>query len=199
MFLPEQYRKLKRGPQVMLPKDIGLVMAYSGVDKNSICVDAGAGSGWLAVSLARVCKEVTSYETREEFMKIAEGNARREGLANLHIVNRDIRRGIKERDVDIVTLDMPGSNKVVGKAYKALKPGGRIFGYLPHMEQVKDFVKELRKYGFSDILVLESILRDMLVREEGMRPSTKGVWHTGYLVFAQKSRLQDSQIPERQR
>jgi len=29
-------------------------------------------------------------------------------------------------------------------------------------------------------------IRDMLVREEGTRPSTKGVWHTGYLVFAQK-------------
>lgn len=185
MFLPEHYRRLKRGPQVMLPKDIGLVIAYSGVNRNSVCVDAGTGSGWLAITLARICKEVTSYETREEFIRIAEGNARREGLDNLRIVNMDIRKGIREKDVDLVTLDMPESDKVVGKAHKALRHGGYIFGYLPHMEQVKSFVKELRKYSFSEIVVLEAILRDMLVREEGMRPSTKGVWHTGYLVFAQ--------------
>ncbi len=186
MFIPEHYRRLKRGPQVMLPKDIGLVITYSGVGKNSVCVDAGAGSGWLAISLARICKDVTSYETREDFIKIVEGNARREGLDNLHIVNRDIKKGIKEKDVDLVTLDMPESDKVVGKAHRALRPGGHIFGYLPHMEQVKAFVAALNRYGFSDIVVLESILRDMLVREEGMRPSTKGVWHTGYLVFACK-------------
>ena len=54
------------------------------------------------------------------------------------------------------------------------------------MEQVKDFISELNKYKFRDILTLEVIARDMLIREEGTRPSTKGVWHTAYLVFAQK-------------
>lgn len=174
----------------MLPKDIGMVIAYAGVNKESVCVDAGTGSGWLAVSLAKICKKVISYEVREEFIKIAETNAKREGVENLEIVNRDIKKGIKEKDIDLVSLDMPESDKVVGKAYKALKAGGFIFGYLPHMEQVKAFVKELNRYKFSDIMVLESIVRDMLVREEGMRPSTKGVWHTGYLVFAQKKKVE---------
>ena len=53
----------------MLPKDIGMVIAYTGITKQSKCFDAGTGSGWLAVSLARVAKEVTSYEMRDEFMK----------------------------------------------------------------------------------------------------------------------------------
>ena len=79
MFLPPAYRRLKRGPQVMLPKDIGMVIAYTGITKESKCVDAGTGSGWLAVSLARVAKEVTSYETREEFMKLAQKNASERG------------------------------------------------------------------------------------------------------------------------
>ena len=29
-------------------------------------------------------------------------------------------------------------------------------------------------------------MRDMLIREAGIRPSTKGIWHTGYLIFGQK-------------
>jgi tRNA (adenine57-N1/adenine58-N1)-methyltransferase catalytic subunit len=44
-------RKLKRGPQVVLPKDIGMILGFTGVGKTSKVVDAGAGSGWLAISL----------------------------------------------------------------------------------------------------------------------------------------------------
>ena len=93
---------------------------------------------------------------------------------------------IDEKDVDLVTLDMPGSDKAVKNAYKALKQNGCICGYLPHMEQVKSFVSKLEKFHFRNVVVLEIIARDMLVRKEGMRPSTKGVWHTAYLTFAQK-------------
>ncbi len=186
VFIPESYRRLKRGPQVILPKDIGVIIAYTGVGKNSVCVDAGTGSGWLAVSLARICKQVTSYDLREDFMKIAERNMRSEGLDNLVLKLGDVTKRIEEKGVDLVTLDLPGSDKAVRNAYKALKQNGYICGYLPHMEQVKSFVSKLEKYRFRNVVVLEIIARDMLVRKEGTRPSTKGVWHTAYLTFAQK-------------
>ncbi len=196
MLVPYSYRKLKRGPQVILPKDIGIIIAYSGVGKNSICVDAGAGSGWLAVSLARVCKQVTSYEVRDDFIKIAERNKEIEMLDNLAIKNADVTKGISETDVDLVTLDMPDSDKALKPAYKALKPGGLVAGYLPHMEQVKAFVSKMEKLKFGNILTIEVIVRDMLVREEGMRPSTKGVWHTAYLTFGQKESVHEPQRHE---
>ena len=123
---------------------------------------------------------------REDFIKIAERNKEIEGLTNLTLKNADVTKGISERDVDLVTLDMPDSDKALRAAHKALKTDGMVFGYLPHMEQVKKFVSKLEKLKFYNTLVLEVIIRDMLVRQEGMRPSTKGVWHTAYLVFAQK-------------
>jgi tRNA (adenine57-N1/adenine58-N1)-methyltransferase len=184
--LPQHYRRLKRGPQVILPKDIGLILAYTGVNRDSVCVDAGAGSGWLAVSLARVAKKVTSYDIRDEFIAIAQKNATNERLGNLEIKNGDVIKKIPDREVDIVTLDMPNSDKALKNAKKALKDGGYVVGYLPHMEQVKAFVKTLEKLKFTGIFTVENIERDILVREQGVRPSTKGVWHTGYLVFAQK-------------
>ncbi len=186
MYMPPAYKSLKRGPQVMLPKDIGLVISYSGIGKESICVDAGTGSGWLAIALSKVAKSVTSYELREEFIKIAQRNTDRLGITNLKIKNADISKGIGEKGVDLVSLDMPNSDKIIKYASKSLKDGGCVFGYLPHMEQVKKFIKALNRYKFRDTIVLEAIIRDMLVREEGMRPSTKGVWHTAYLVFSFK-------------
>ncbi len=180
------YRKLKRGPQVILPKDIGIIITFSGIDKNSICVDAGTGSGWLAVSLARVAKAVYSYDMRDDFIAIAEKNRQILGLDNLVLKKGDVLDRIDEKDVDMIALDMPSSDKALPNAKKALAPGGRVVGYLPHMEQVKAFVKKLNSLKFEDIYTVEVNVRDMLVREEGIRPSTKGIWHTAYLVFAKK-------------
>jgi tRNA (adenine57-N1/adenine58-N1)-methyltransferase len=186
MFLPPAYRRLKRAPQIMLPKDIGMVMAYTGITKQSKCFDAGTGSGWLAVSLARVAKEVTSYEMRDEFMKIAQTNAKNEKLKNLTIKRGNPIKRISEKNCDLVTLDMPDSDMAVPNAFKALKKGGHIFGYLPHIEQMKKFVKALNKQKFIEVNIYEIIARDIMTRTEGTRPSTKGIWHTAYLVFARK-------------
>ncbi|MEM3839013.1 MAG: methyltransferase domain-containing protein [Candidatus Micrarchaeaceae archaeon] len=187
MFLyPPAYRKLKRGPQVILPKDIGIIISFSGIGRDSICVDAGTGSGWLAVSLAKIAKEVYSYDIREDFLAIAEKNRQLLGLGNLFLKHGDVFKKIDEKNVDLVTLDMPSSEKALSSAKKALKPGGCVVGYLPHVEQVKAFVKRLNSLKFADIYAVEVVLRDILVRDEGVRPSTKGIWHTAYLVFAKK-------------
>lgn len=186
MYISKSYKRLKRGPQVILPKDIGFIIAYTGISKDSFCVDAGTGSGWLAVSLARVCKRVVSYDIRPDFLKIAEKNKTIEGLGNLELRNGDFTKAVKDRDADLVTLDMPNSDKALRNASRVLKPGGYVVGYLPQMEQVKAFVKKLGSIGFCNPMVYEVIVRDMLVRDEGMRPSTKGVWHTAYLAFAEK-------------
>jgi tRNA (adenine57-N1/adenine58-N1)-methyltransferase len=186
MYLPPEYRRLKRVPQIILPKDIGMILAYSGVTKDSVCVDAGAGSGWLAIALARVAKRVYSYDIREDFIAVAERNRINEKLDNLVFKKGDASKKIAEKDVDVVTLDMPDSDKALRNAEKALRPGGCVVGYLPHVEQMRAFVEKLEKLRFDQITATETIMRDMLVRENGVRPSTKGVWHTAYLVFARK-------------
>lgn len=187
MFIyPKIYRKLKRGPQVILPKDIGFIISYSSIDSSSVCVDAGTGSGWLALSLARICKHVYTYDTRNDFIDIAKKNAEILKVTNVTFKNKDIFRGIAERGVDLVTLDLPNAEKALKSAKAALKCGGIVVGYLPHLDQVKSFAKKLFSLGFIEVYTIECIVRDILVREEGVRPSTKGIWHTAYLTFAAK-------------
>ncbi len=187
---PSFYRKLKRGPQVILPKDIGILMAYLGIGKEDTGMEAGTGSGWLTVSLARVCKKVYSYDLRDDFLKIGMHNAKSLGLENVEFKQGDVTKKIMEKELDFAILDMPGSDKALSNVKKALAEGGRVAGYLPHMEQVKAFVKKLESLKFTDIYTVEVQVRDMLVRKEGVRPSTKGIWHTAYLVFAKKQRKQ---------
>jgi tRNA (adenine57-N1/adenine58-N1)-methyltransferase len=187
IFFPEILRKCKRGPQVVLPKDIGVILAYSGVGKNSVVVDAGAGSGWLAIALANVAKKVTSYEWREEFAELAEKNAKRAGVAeSLEIKRKNVLEGIEEREADLVTLDLADSDKAVAHAHSALRKGGMVFGYVPHVEQAKRFFEACEQCGFSDIQMMEAMSRSYLVRAAGVRPENTGLTHTAYLVFATK-------------
>ena len=187
MHFPEILKKCKRGPQVILPKDIGIILAYSGVGKNSVVVDAGAGSGWLAVSLANVAKKVTSYEWREEFAELAEKNAKRAGVEeSLTIKRANVLDGIDEREVDLVTLDLAESDKAVPHAHAALRKGGMVFGYLPHVEQSRRFFEACEAAGFEGTQMVECMVRDYLVRAAGVRPENTGLTHTAYLVFARK-------------
>ena len=187
IFFPELLRKCKRGPQVVLPKDIGVILANSSVGKNSVAVDAGAGSGWLAISLANIAKRVVSYEWREEFAELAEKNAKRAGVeGSLEIRRKNVLDGIDERDVDLVTLDLADSDKAVPHAAAALRKGGMVFGYLPHVEQARKFFEACTAAGFADVQMLETINRSYLVREAGVRPENTGLTHTAYLVFATK-------------
>ncbi len=183
---PPIFKKLKRGgPAIILPKDSGTIIAYAGITRDSVVVEAGAGTGFLTVALANVAKELISYEFKEEFAKLASDNVNRAGLSNVKIKHADITLRIEEKDVDAIVLDMQHAEKAVKLAYDALKKDCYCVGYLPNIEQAKDFYLECIKY-FSEVFMLESIVRDFEVRDFGVRPKHWGLTHSAYLVFARK-------------
>lgn len=181
--------KLKRGPQVILPKDAGIIIAFTQIDKNCVCLDAGTGSGWLTVSLARICKHVYSYDIRDDFLELGKKNAAILGLENITFEKQDIFKKINEKDLDIVTLDMPNAEKALRNVKKSLKQYGQVVSYFPNIEQVKAYVEKLQKLKFEDIYTVEVTVRDILVRKEGTRPTNTGLWHTGYMTFAKNVKL----------
>ena len=183
---PLNFKKLRRGgPAIVLPKDSGAIIAYTGINRDSLVVEAGAGSGFLTVALASVAKQVVSYENNEEFAKLAEENIKRAELNNVKIKVNDITNGIVESDVDAVILDMRDSVKVIKIAHDALKKDHYIVGYLPNIEQAKEFYLECEKL-FEKVFMLETIVRDYEVRDFGVRPKHWGLTHSGYLVFGRK-------------
>lgn len=183
---PSIFKKLKRGgPAIILPKDSGAIISYANITRDSIVVEAGAGTGFLTVALAQVAKEVVSYENDERFADLAEENIKRVGLNNVKIKRADITLGIEEKDVDAVVLDMRDATKAVAHAHNALKKDGYCVGYLPNIEQAKEFYLECVK-SFIDVFMIESIVRDYEVRDFGVRPKHWGLTHSAYLVFARK-------------
>jgi tRNA (adenine57-N1/adenine58-N1)-methyltransferase len=179
-------KKAKRGPQVILPKDSSVILSITGCSPKWRVVDAGTGSGFLALFLANIGCKVYSYEKRKEFYEIARKNANNFGFKNISIKNSDVSKGIKEKDVNLVTLDMQNPEKVIKHAFKALVPGGWLAVYSMHIEEVKKVYEELKKYNFTDVKILENIQREWQSLGKLTRPKTYMLAHTGFLTFARK-------------
>jgi tRNA (adenine57-N1/adenine58-N1)-methyltransferase len=181
-------RKLKRGPQVILPKDAALILAYSGIAPGSKVVDAGAGSGFLATFLGTYLRpgKVYTYENDERFLQVVKDNITACGLEDVvTLKHADVTKGIKERKVDLVTLDLKDARKALKHARKALVEGGMVVMYSPTIEHLMGVIKELKKEKFSELKTVENIVREWKT-DLTTRPETMGLMHTGFLTFAKK-------------
>ncbi|MFC1800498.1 tRNA (adenine-N1)-methyltransferase [Nanoarchaeota archaeon] len=182
------YKKIKRGAQIIPRKDMGLVIAETGINGKSKVVDAGAGSGACCCMIANLVKEVTTYELREDFHNIVKQNIDFLGLKNVKLKNQDIYEGIDEKNVDLVMLDLPEPWLVVKHAAKALKAGGFLVSYSPTIPQVSDFVKEIEASdNFIFLRSIEIIQREWEVDGRKIRPATRqGIGHSGFMTFTRK-------------
>jgi tRNA (adenine57-N1/adenine58-N1)-methyltransferase len=178
---------MERKCSIILPKDIGIITAYTGMGSGDRVIDAGTGAGATALHFGNIVGdkgEVQSYEIREDFTEIAKRNVENFGLNNIHIKYKDITEGIEEDDIDIVFLDLPKPWDIVESSRESLKVGGFIATYTPYIEQVQILHRVLKKFEFSNLNTVECILREIEVKNKGTRPKTRGAGHTGYLTFA---------------
>ncbi|MHA1237695.1 MAG: tRNA (adenine-N1)-methyltransferase [Candidatus Odinarchaeia archaeon] len=182
--------KSGRATQIIYPKDVGLIIVYSGIGPGSLVVEAGVGSGGLTCFLANFVRpngKVFGYDIRENSLKIAEKNLKKVKLLEyVDLKNKDITQGIDEKNVDAVILDLATPWLVVPHAYDSLKPSGILVSYSPTIEQVQKTVYAMKENHFNDIETVECIVRNILVRENKTRPTTFMVGHTGYITFGRK-------------
>lgn len=181
----DETKKIKRGPASMTRKDIGYVIANTGIGKESLVVEAGTGIGMSAMLIARVAKKVVSYENNEEFYKIAEKNIQDLEIKNIELKKKDVNEGIDEREVDLILLDLPEPWKTIKHAEKALKSGRFLVAYLPTTTQVEQLVGECGE-EFLHERTVELMEREWHVEGKKVRPKSKMIGHTGFLVLLRK-------------
>ena len=183
--------KAQRRTQIMYPKDIALMVVYSGIGPGWHVVEAGTGAGALTTALAfyvRPKGRVYSYDIRQEFQEIALKNLKRAKVANcVELRNRDITLGIDEKNVDAVVLDLATPWLVASHAHQALKGSGNLVSFSPTIDQVVQTTEALKESGFVDVGTFECIMREMHIARGRTRPQTLMTGHTGYITYARKA------------
>ena len=181
------FKRLRKLPQTMSLKDLGIITAETGINKDSVVVDAGTGSGHAACYLANICKQVNTYEIKEENIEISKKNAERLSLRNINFHKADIHEGIKEKDVDLILLDLPNPVNVIDNAIRSLKTGGFIVVYSLCLQPLEEFIREVRKRKeLLYIKTLETIERLWKIEGKITRPKNTEIGHTGFLTFVRK-------------
>ncbi|WP_456420979.1 tRNA (adenine-N1)-methyltransferase [Thermococcus sp.] len=184
--------KMRRGPQIVHPKDAGIIIAYAGISPGDTVIEAGAGSGALTIFLANAvgpAGKVVSYEVRRDFYEIAKKNVELAGFSDRVILkNKSIYDGIDEERADHIVLDLPQPENVLPHAIDVLKSGGYFVAYTPCTNQVHRFFRALEEYRehFMKPRVVEVLVREYELKRECMRPKTTMLAHTGYITFLRK-------------
>lgn len=193
--LADYVLKMKRGAQVVYPKDIGLVLVYADIFPGAHVVEAGTGSGSLTLALARAVGErgrVVSYEMRDDHLGRARDNieawyqAHGGKPAAVELRAGDVFELGPEEDFDRMVLDLPEPWRAVGGATGALAPGGILCCFVPTVPQVSNTVEAMRAGGFGLIDTFEGLVRSWHVDGQSVRPDHRMVAHTGFLITGRR-------------
>ena len=182
---------MKRNCSILLPQDLGLITGFTGIGYGSKIVESGTGAGSSLLLFANIVGpdgHVSSYEIREDFVKIIKENISGTDFKNITLYNQDVTEGFKEEDnsIDLVFLDLPKPGEVIEDAYRILKTGGFIAVYTPYVEQFQIVNKVLGKSGFKNIKIREGNVRELEIKKNKTRPNSRMAGHTGYITFARK-------------
>ncbi|MGH8874700.1 MAG: tRNA (adenine-N1)-methyltransferase [Acidimicrobiia bacterium] len=191
--LTDYILKMRRGAQVVYPKDIGPILVYGDIAPGSVVLEAGTGSGALAMALVRAVGpggRVVSVERRPDHAQHAREAITRwfgELPANLELLVGEVEDHWAETAPDRVVLDLPEPWHTVEPAARHLPGGGVFCAYLPTVPQVQQLVEALRGCGaFAEITCFESLIRFWNVDGRSVRPDHRMVGHTGFIVVARK-------------
>jgi tRNA (adenine57-N1/adenine58-N1)-methyltransferase len=184
--------KMKRGAQVVYPKDLGPILTYADVFPGARVLEAGTGSGSLTMALCRAVGadgHVVSYETRQEHRQQAVHNI--EGLfgelpAWLALRDGDVTEVPRDERFDRCVLDLPEPWGPLEALHEVLAPGGIVCAYLPTTIQVQQLVLALPRHGFFHLETFETLRRGWHVTERSVRPDHRMVGHTGFLTVARR-------------
>ena len=185
---PDLFHNLERTGAPMLPRDIGLVVGHAGIQRTDRVLDAGTGTGVLAVTLGRLGATVETYEQDPEFAEVARQNvALAEVSDNVTVHTGDVTDHLGEHaELDAVTLDTEDAPAVVEATPDLLATGGSVAVYSPFVEDAREVSETAQTAGLEDVRTLETIQREMNFDERGSRPATAGVGHTGFLTVGRR-------------
>ena len=181
--------KMRRGPQVVYPKDLGAILLYADMRPGLTVVEAGTGSGALTLALARTVGptgRVVSFERREDHAARGRSTIERYfgGVPEwLELRVGDVVETVAGIAHDRLVLDLPEPWSVVPAATESLRSGGVFCSYLPTVPQLQRLHEALgSSHRFVDVETFEVLLRTWRVTGRSVRPDHGMVGHTGFLT-----------------
>lgn len=196
-LLTDFVMSMPRGAAIIYPKDAAQILGMADIFPGAVVVEAGVGSGALALWLLRAIGPLGmlhSFERRQEFADIAQANA--EAFLGAVPPNWSVTVGdfvdalptaVTNGSVDRVVLDMLAPWECIDVAADALTPGGVLLCYVATVTQLSRTAEAIRATAlFTAPDSAETMLRTWHVEGLAVRPDHRMIGHTGFLIAARR-------------
>jgi tRNA (adenine57-N1/adenine58-N1)-methyltransferase len=184
---------MPRGATIVYPKDAAMIIGVADIFPGAKVVEAGVGSGALAISLLRAIGpqgQLDSFERREDFAEIAKENVQTyfgSLPSNWKLTVGSVQDSNSDNKYDRVVLDMLAPWECVDYAAKILRPGGVFLAYVATTTQLSATAEALKEDGhFTEPLSSETIVRDWHHEGLAVRPMQRMIGHTGFLIVSRR-------------
>ena len=196
--LAEYTLKMRRGAQVLYPKDLAMITMWADIYPGAKVFEAGVGSGALTLALLRGVGErgkVISYEIRSDFAALAQKNIDQyeDPSSQFQLIQRDVYEGIdchwegESPFYDRVVLDLPEPWRVIEHAVPVLRLGGIFLSFVPTIPQAMQTVEALgRSRAFAFVQTFETLLRHWNIQGRSVRPDLRMIAHSGFITVARR-------------
>jgi len=192
-LLGDYVLSMPRGATIIYPKDSAAILGIADIKPGVRVLEAGVGSGALAISLIRAVGPsgfVASFERREEFANVAEKNVRHyfgEKPDNWSLTLGSVQDAIHEDKFDRVVLDMLAPWECVDLASEVLVPGGVFLCYVATTTQLSNIAEAIKSCGnFTEPESSELIVRGWHHEGLAVRPQHRMIGHTAFLIMARR-------------
>ena len=184
---------MPRGATIVYPKDAAMIIGVADIFPGAKVIEAGVGSGALAISLLRAIGpqgQLDSFERREDFAEIAKENVQTyfgSLPSNWKLTVGSVQDSNSDNKYDRVVLDMLAPWECVNYAAKILRPGGVFLAYVATTTQLSATAEALKEDGhFTEPLSSETIVRDWHHEGLAVRPMQRMIGHTGFLIVSRR-------------
>ena len=128
---------------------------------------------------------VVTYEKNKDYVKNIDRNIKFCGLSDIITAKNKEAKSFTEKNLDLITMDVIDAETYIKKCYNALKPGGFLVIYSPHIEQQKKVMDEIRKMKFIQVKTMQTSQTTWQVNDFS-HPVPSQLVNKGFMTFARK-------------
>ena len=184
---------MRRGPQIIYPKDIGSIIVDANINNKSTVLEIGTGSGALTLYLILILGKngkIFSIDSEKKNQYRANKTIERyissfaeEFEYNLELIQSElINFSLNDivDNIDTIITDVPepweffNNNKIENNI--------TWVSYLPSISQVDKLTNTLKDNNFKNIEIKENLERYWIIKDKILRPKNEMVGHTGFIV-----------------